>query len=109
MPLELAEQPPIADAQQIELFDSARALGLTTELLALQVRSAFYGFEAEKVQRGEFELSMGWADDGPTPYRVFRGVMATETVKPFGENTYVNWHRFGNDEADALLTRDGPQ
>jgi len=59
----------------------------------------------EKVQRGEFELSMGWADDGPTPYRVFRGIMATETVKPFGDNTYVNWHRFGNDEADQLLTR----
>ena len=31
--------------------------------------------------------------------------MASETVKPFGENTYVNWHRFGNDEADQLLTR----
>lgn len=59
----------------------------------------------EKVQRGEFELSMGWADDGPTPYRVFRGIMATETVKPFGDNTYVNWHRFGNDEADSLLNQ----
>jgi len=59
----------------------------------------------EKVQRGEFELSIGWADDGPTPYRVFRGIMATETVKPFGENTYVNWHRYGNKEADDLLTR----
>ena len=59
----------------------------------------------EKVQRGEFELSMGWADDGPTPYRVFRGIMANETVKPFGDNTYVNWHRYGNQEADTLLTR----
>ena len=59
----------------------------------------------EKVQRGEFELSIGWADDGPTPYRVFRGIMATETVKPFGENTYVNWHRYGNKEADDLLNR----
>jgi len=36
---------------QIELFESARALGLTTRLLATQVRSAFYGFEAGKVQR----------------------------------------------------------
>ena len=31
--------------------------------------------------------------------------MATETVKPFGDNTYVNWHRFGNQEADDLLAR----
>ncbi|UCE60422.1 MAG: efflux RND transporter permease subunit, partial [Phycisphaerales bacterium] len=36
---------------KIELFDSARALGLTTRSLATQVRSAFYGFEARKVQR----------------------------------------------------------
>lgn len=43
---------------QIELFDSARALGLTTELLALQVRSAFYGFEAEKVQRGDEDVKI---------------------------------------------------
>ncbi len=36
---------------QIELFESARALGLTTQSLATQVRSAFYGVEARKVQR----------------------------------------------------------
>ncbi len=36
---------------QIELFESARALGLTTESLATQVRAAFYGYEARKIQR----------------------------------------------------------
>lgn len=41
---------------QIELFDSARALGLTTESLATQVRAAFYGFEARKVQRGKEDV-----------------------------------------------------
>ncbi len=43
---------------QIELFESARALGLTTELLATQVRSAFYGFEARKVQRGREDVKI---------------------------------------------------
>ncbi len=41
---------------QIELHDSARALGLTTEFLATQVRSAFYGFEAKKIQRGSEDV-----------------------------------------------------
>ena len=41
---------------QIELFESARALGLTTRLLATQVRSAFYGFEARKIQRGREDV-----------------------------------------------------
>jgi peptide/nickel transport system substrate-binding protein len=77
-----------------------RASGIDAKVKAYDFTGWF-----EKVQRGEFELSMGWADDGPTPYRVFRGIMANETVKPFGDNTYVNWHRYGNTEADNLLTR----
>ncbi|MCH7527811.1 MAG: efflux RND transporter permease subunit, partial [Planctomycetes bacterium] len=36
---------------QIELLESARALGITTESLATQVRAAFYGLEARKIQR----------------------------------------------------------
>ncbi len=43
---------------QIELFKSARALGLTTHSLATQVRSAFYGFEARKVQRGREDVKI---------------------------------------------------
>lgn len=43
---------------QIELLESARALGLTTESLAIQVRSAFYGYEARKVQRGREDVKI---------------------------------------------------
>ena len=43
---------------QIELLESARALGLTTRSLATQVRSAFYGFEARKVQRGREDVKI---------------------------------------------------
>ncbi|MCG8403563.1 MAG: efflux RND transporter permease subunit [Phycisphaerales bacterium] len=58
---ELSEYPGVFDIQddfdagrrelQIELLDSARALGLTTESLAMQVRGAFYGLEARIIQR----------------------------------------------------------
>lgn len=43
---------------QIELYPGARALGLTTESLATQVRAAFYGFEARKVQRGREDVKI---------------------------------------------------
>jgi multidrug efflux pump subunit AcrB len=43
---------------QIELLDSARALGLTTESLAMQVRAAFYGLEARKVQRAREDVKI---------------------------------------------------
>lgn len=42
----------------VELFDSARALGLTTASLATQVRAAFYGYEARKVQRGTEDVKI---------------------------------------------------
>lgn len=43
---------------QLELRDSARALGLTTRDLAVIVRSALFGFEAQKLQdeRGEIKV-----------------------------------------------------
>ena len=77
-----------------------RAVGIDAKVKAYDFTGWF-----QKVQRGEFDLTMGWTDDGPTPYHVFRGIMATETVLPFGEASYANWHRFGNDEADKLLHR----
>ena len=43
---------------QIELLDSGRALGLTTESLARQVRGAFYGLEARKIQRDREDVKI---------------------------------------------------
>jgi len=43
---------------QVELLESGRALGLTTEMLALQVRAAFYGLEARKVQRDREDVKI---------------------------------------------------
>ena len=43
---------------QIELLDSARALGLTTQSLAAQVRAAFYGLEARQIQRDREDVKI---------------------------------------------------
>ncbi len=43
---------------QIELLDSARALGLTTQSLATQIRGAFYGIEARKIQRDREDVKI---------------------------------------------------
>ncbi len=43
---------------QIELLDSARALGLTTHSLATQVRAAFYGLEARQIQRDREDVKV---------------------------------------------------
>ncbi len=43
---------------KIELLDSARAVGLTTQSLASQVRAAFYGLEARKIQRDREDVKI---------------------------------------------------
>jgi len=52
---------------------------------------------------GSFDTGIVWSNNAPTPYQFYRGVMSTDTVKPVGEKTFENYHRFASPEADALL------
>lgn len=52
---------------------------------------------------GTFDTGIVWSNNAPTPYQFYRGVMSTETVKPVGEKTFENYHRYGDAKADALL------
>ncbi|GAB3755098.1 ABC transporter substrate-binding protein [Zhihengliuella somnathii] len=54
-------------------------------------------------ETGEFETGIVWSANAPTPYQYYRNLMSTESVKPVGEQTFDNYHRFGSEEADALL------
>jgi peptide/nickel transport system substrate-binding protein len=59
----------------------------------------------DRLQNGEFELSMAYSTGGPTPYSFYYRQMSTETVEPLGEPALYNWQRFGNPVADELLQR----
>ncbi|WP_437979322.1 ABC transporter substrate-binding protein [Sorangium sp. So ce295] len=61
--------------------------------------SAFYA----ALQKGLFDLSMGWTSVEPTPYNFYRDLMSADLVKPLGEVAPRNWHRFGAREADVLF------
>jgi len=77
------------------------------EEVGIQATVKSYDFSAwfDRVQKGEFDLSIGWSSGGATPFNYYRGQMATTKVKPVGEASDENWHRFGSEEADALLTQ----
>ena len=55
------------------------------------------------MQQGNFQMAVGWADKGATPYNFFKSMMFSEYVKPLGETADINWHRFGIKEADFLI------
>lgn len=66
-----------------------------------------YDFSAwfERVQKGEFDLAIGWSTEGATPYGYFRWLMDPETVKDTGTLSSGNWHRFGDPPSRDLFAR----
>ncbi|GAA4829142.1 ABC transporter substrate-binding protein [Luteimicrobium xylanilyticum] len=54
-------------------------------------------------EQGTFDTGIVWANNAPTPYQLYRGLMSTTTVKPVGIQTTDNYHRFGDKAADTLL------
>jgi peptide/nickel transport system substrate-binding protein len=68
-----------------------------------------YDFAAwfDRMTTGDFTMSIGWAEQGPTPFNFYRGAMSPTQVRPVGESNPQNWHRFGLPEADDLLNAMG--
>ncbi len=64
-----------------------------------------YDFSAwfQRVQEGNFDLTLGWSFEGPTPYSFYRWLMASATVNPVGIAAMGNWHRYGSPAADRAL------
>ena len=79
------------------------AQNLKTVGIKATVRTYDFGAWIGRMQRGEFEMSVGWAEKGASPYNFFKGMMFSGYVKPIGEIADLNWHRFGSEEADILI------
>ena len=66
------------------------------------VRVYDFGAWFSKLQTGDFDLAIAWAEKGNTPYNLYRGLMSQKLVKPIGEISALNWHRYGNADIDVL-------
>ena len=73
--------------------------------VGVDARVKTYDFSAwfQRVQEGDFDLSLGWSFEGPTPYLFYRWLMSSVTVKPEGQPSLSNWHRYGSASADTAL------
>jgi peptide/nickel transport system substrate-binding protein len=67
------------------------------------VRTYDFGAWFQRVQEGDFDLSLGWSYEGPTPYTFYRWLMSSETVEPVGEIAPGNWHRYASASADSVF------
>ena len=60
-------------------------------------------WQADRIGKGDFTMSLGWCTVGSTPFNFYRGIMSSQTLTPIGTNTAENWQRFASPEADAVL------
>ena len=74
-------------------------VGVTAKVDSPDWAAVVAGYET-----GDFDSGIVWSANDPSPYKYFAGMMGTSTVKPVGEKTFENYHRFGDAKADALLT-----
>ena len=69
-----------------------------------RVKTQDFGAWFNDLQKGEFSAAISWAESGPTPYPMYEGLMASKNIKPIGEPSGTNWHRFGLEEVDSLVS-----
>ncbi len=69
------------------------------------VRTYDFGAWFQRVQEGDFEMTMGWSIEGPLPYHLYRWLMSATTLKPRGQVSAGNFHRYASVAADSVLAR----
>lgn len=68
-----------------------------------RVEGRDFGAWFSALQKGEFEISLGWSTEGPTAQSFYGDLMSAQKSKPIGEVAAVNWHRFSDPQTDELL------
>jgi len=90
--------------------DWVAAAGIIQQNLAeigvsASVKALEYNRWLDALKQGRFDVSVGFGSRGPTPYQFYRGQMDGALVRPIGEETADNFHRFASPEAAEPLRR----
>jgi peptide/nickel transport system substrate-binding protein len=81
------------------IVKNLRKIGIDVTL-----RTYTHGAWFNKLQMGDFQLSLSWSDGAATPYSFYSRQMSKDTLRPLGEPAENNWQRFTSEKADDLLT-----
>jgi len=69
------------------------------------VKNQDFGSWFQNLQQGNFQLSLGWSQDGPHPIGFYEFMLSESAVQPIGEAAALNWHRYGHKAADDLVAQ----
>ena len=86
---------------------AAQVIARQLSQLGIQTRVEGRDFGAwfSALQKGEFELSLGWSTEGPSPHTFYSDLMSAQKYKDIGQVASVNWHRFSDPPTDVLIER----
>jgi peptide/nickel transport system substrate-binding protein len=79
------------------------ARGLKKVGVIASVRLQEQGAWFQQLQKGDFDLAIGWSIEGVAPYEFYRWLMSPETVQPLDTPTAGNWHRYGSQAAVPIF------
>lgn len=84
---------------------AAQVVQKSLSSIGIEASVRTYDFSAwfERVQKGEFDLAIGWSTEGVSPYGYFRWLLDPDTVEPVGELASGNWHRYGSPGSEELF------
>ncbi|MEO8288699.1 MAG: ABC transporter substrate-binding protein [Chloroflexota bacterium] len=82
------------------MAQNLKAIGITASVKP-------YDFSAwlDRVQKGDFDLSIGWSSGGATPYEYYRDQMSQRSIRELGVAAGANWQRYVSKKADDLLNQ----
>jgi len=82
------------------MVQNLKAVGITASVKA-------YDFSTwlDRVQKGNFDMSIGWSSGGATPFNYYRDQMAQSSLQPIGTTANVDWQRYVSKKGDDLLNQ----
>jgi peptide/nickel transport system substrate-binding protein len=69
----------------------------------VQLRTRDFGAWFDGLTRGRYDLSIGWSQEGPTPYTFYAALMGGDAWRPVGEAASSGWARHRSVAMDTLL------
>lgn len=84
---------------------SCQIMAQNLKTIGIDVTVKSYDFSAwiDRVQKGDFDMTIGWSSGGATPFNYYRGQMSKRTKMDIGTVAGENWHRYASEKGDQLL------
>ncbi len=88
----------VSDCQIIQ--NNLKAIGIGVNVNAMSQNS----YQTAE-QSGNYDMSISWSANGPTPFYFYNGLLSSKNTAPIGQTASTNWERWSDATTDQLLNQ----